>query len=74
MTEAEAEKAPAGMPSLPMTGLSDHRFAITTSVMDCTGCTLCVGICPGKRAKRRWPWPGWRAKSPVRSTSITAAS
>ncbi len=52
MTEAEAEKAPAGMPSLPMTGLSDHRFAITTSVMDCTGCTLCVGICPGKKGQK----------------------
>lgn len=52
MTEAEAEKAPAGMPSLPMTGLADHRFAITTSVMDCTGCTLCVGICPGKKGQK----------------------
>lgn len=35
-----------------MTGLSDHRFAITTSVMDCTGCTLCVGICLGKKGQK----------------------
>ena len=52
MTAEEAENAPAGMSSLPMTGLADHRFAITVSVMDCTGCNLCVGICPGKKGQK----------------------
>ena len=52
MTEQEAAAAPAGMATLPMTGLEGHRFAVTVSVMDCTGCTLCAGICPGKKGQK----------------------
>ena len=48
MTEEEAAKAPEGFKSLKATGggaLSNMRFRIQVSPMDCTGCQLCVEAC-----------------------------
>ncbi len=30
----------------------DYKFAIGVSLPDCTGCKLCVNICPGKKGKK----------------------
>jgi len=52
MTKEEAEKAPEGMKKTAMTGLPDLEFAITVSVLDCTGCGSCANVCPGKKGEK----------------------
>ena len=52
LTEAEAAAAPASQASLPMTGMKDYKFAITVSVLDCTGCGSCANVCPGKKGAK----------------------
>ena len=52
LNDAETAAAPDGMQTLPMTGLAGLRFGVTVSVMDCTGCGLCAGICPGKGGEK----------------------
>lgn len=49
LTEEEAEKAPK---ELKLTQgkavLKDYKFAISVSVLDCTGCGNCSDVCPAK--------------------------
>lgn len=49
LTEEEAEKAPK---ELKLTQgkavLKDYKFAISVSVLDCTGCGNCADVCPAK--------------------------
>lgn len=52
MTEEEAAKAPAGTKLLNMTGMPGYKFAISVSVMDCTGCGSCANVCPGKKGEK----------------------
>ncbi|MBH1940132.1 pyruvate:ferredoxin (flavodoxin) oxidoreductase [Mobilitalea sibirica] len=52
LTADESAKAPAGMKKLPMTGVADMEFAITVSVLDCTGCGSCANVCPGKKGNK----------------------
>ena len=52
MTEEEAANAPAAMKSVAMTGMPGYKFAMTVSVMDCTGCGSCVNVCPGKKGNK----------------------
>ncbi len=52
MSADEAAKAPASQKSLPMTGLADYKFAMTISVLDCTGCGSCANVCPGKKGNK----------------------
>ena len=52
MDEAESANAPADMKKLPMTGLAGLEFAITVSVLDCTGCGSCANVCPGKKGNK----------------------
>ncbi|WP_455716723.1 pyruvate:ferredoxin (flavodoxin) oxidoreductase [Anaerosporobacter sp.] len=52
MTEEQAANAPEGSDMLDMTGLPGHKFAISVSVLDCTGCGACVSICPGKKGEK----------------------
>ncbi len=47
MTEEEKNAAPAGMKINPMTGMPGYYFAMTVSVLDCTGCGSCSNVCPG---------------------------
>ncbi len=49
MTKAEADKAPASMKTVPMTGMPDMQFSMTISALDCTGCGSCANVCPGKK-------------------------
>ncbi|MDO4206785.1 MAG: pyruvate:ferredoxin (flavodoxin) oxidoreductase, partial [Lachnospiraceae bacterium] len=47
MTEEELKAAPEGMKAKDATGLPGLKFAMTISVLDCTGCGSCTNICPG---------------------------
>ena len=52
MTEEEAAKAPAGTKVVDMTGMPGYKFAMTVSVLDCTGCGSCANVCPGKKGEK----------------------
>ncbi|MBE6763339.1 MAG: pyruvate:ferredoxin (flavodoxin) oxidoreductase [Ruminococcaceae bacterium] len=52
MTEQEANAAPASMIHKPATGLPGMEFAITVSVLDCTGCGSCANVCPGMKGNK----------------------
>ncbi|MBR6356862.1 MAG: pyruvate:ferredoxin (flavodoxin) oxidoreductase, partial [Lachnospiraceae bacterium] len=47
MTEEELKAAPEGTKAKDATGLPGLKFAMTISVLDCTGCGSCTNICPG---------------------------
>ena len=51
MTEEEAAKAPATLPSKPAIGAKGLSFAISISPLDCTGCGNCAQVCPAPKAK-----------------------
>jgi len=48
--ESQLEKAPANFKSAPIDarGLPDVRYTLQFYVEDCTGCGLCVEVCPAK--------------------------
>lgn len=50
MTGEELEKAPEGTTTIKAKGkgLEGHQFRIQVSVLDCTGCNVCVEVCPSK--------------------------
>lgn len=52
MDSQEKKDAPEGMPTLPMSGVPEYEFAIGISMVDCTGCGSCVGVCPGKKGEK----------------------
>ena len=35
-----------------MTGMPGMKFAMTVSVLDCTGCGSCANVCPGKKGDK----------------------
>ncbi len=45
-----ARVLPEGTPTLPYKGreLNDHRYIVQVAPEDCTGCTICVEVCPAK--------------------------
>ena len=49
--------APEGFQSAPLNGagLPDARYTLQVYVEDCTGCGLCVEVCPVSAAKRAGP-------------------
>ena len=51
MTEEEAAKAPASLPSKEAIGAKGLKFAITISPLDCTGCGNCAQVCPAPKGK-----------------------
>jgi len=51
MDEAQAANAPEGA-MMDMTGMPGHKFAISVSVLDCTGCGSCANVCPGKKGEK----------------------
>lgn len=52
MTKEEAAKVPEGQETDQMIGNSNYKFAVTVSVLDCTGCGSCVNVCPGKKGNK----------------------
>ena len=51
MTEEEAAKAPATLPSKPAIGAKGLMFGISISPLDCTGCGNCAQVCPAPKGK-----------------------
>lgn len=49
--EEESKQMPA-MNTLAATGTEGLQYKISVSVADCTGCSACVDICPGKGGKK----------------------
>ena len=51
--EEEMSKAPEGMPTLKAMGrgMNDLKFKIQVSTLDCTGCSVCVDVCPAPKGK-----------------------
>ncbi len=52
LTAEQAANAPEGMIMTDMTGMPGYKFAMTVSVLDCTGCGSCVNVCPGKKGNK----------------------
>ncbi len=52
MTDEELKNAPEGTKAVPMTGMPGMNFAMTISVLDCTGCGSCANVCPGKKGAK----------------------
>lgn len=52
LSEDEAANAPEQTKTLPMTGMPDKKFAMTITVLDCTGCGSCANVCPGKKGNK----------------------
>ena len=48
MNADEAAAAPAGMKMKDCTGLAGYKYTMGISVLDCTGCGVCVNVCPAK--------------------------
>ncbi len=48
----EEANAPEGTKLLPATGFKGYKYAINVSVLDCTGCGVCLTVCPGKPFKK----------------------
>ena len=51
MTPDQAANAPTDQ-IVDMTGVPDTKFAISISVLDCTGCGSCANVCPGKKGEK----------------------
>ncbi len=51
MTAEEAANVPEGTKTVAMKG-TDKTFAITISVLDCTGCGSCVTVCPEVKGQK----------------------
>ena len=52
LVNAEEEaNAPKNTKLIPAMGVKDHKFVISISTLDCTGCGVCTTVCPGKPKK-----------------------
>ncbi|MBS4932185.1 MAG: pyruvate:ferredoxin (flavodoxin) oxidoreductase [Clostridiales bacterium] len=50
--DEEAMKNAPEYPTLDMTGVPGVKFAMSVSVLDCTGCGSCANVCPGKKGNK----------------------
>jgi len=48
LTEEELKAAPAGYTTVSATGITGMQYHLTISTQDCTGCGVCVDVCPVK--------------------------
>jgi len=48
----ETEEVPAGVETVPMTGVPGYKFAMAVSTLDCTGCGSCANVCPGRKGAK----------------------
>jgi pyruvate-ferredoxin/flavodoxin oxidoreductase len=50
LTEDEANNVPEGTKTLDAKGkgITDYKFRIQVSTLDCTGCSVCAEVCPSK--------------------------
>ena len=68
-TEEEVKNAPEGAQFLDATGFKGYKYTLQVSTLDCTGCGVCLTVCPGKPKKAA---DGTITKSPA-LTSHTMA-
>ena len=52
LSDEELKNIPNGMEYKNMNGMDNYKFAITTSVLDCTGCGVCSEACPGRNGEK----------------------
>ncbi|MDR1673891.1 MAG: pyruvate:ferredoxin (flavodoxin) oxidoreductase [Oscillospiraceae bacterium] len=54
LSKEEEEKAPVYVKktAVPMTGMPGYSMTMGISSLDCTGCGLCVNVCPGKKGEK----------------------
>ena len=52
LNQNELGMAPENMKTKNMIGFPDKKFAITVSVLDCTGCGACAQVCPGMKGNK----------------------
>ncbi|MDY3766457.1 MAG: pyruvate:ferredoxin (flavodoxin) oxidoreductase, partial [Lachnospiraceae bacterium] len=52
MTDEEVAAAPEGLKTLPLTGMTNYKFTMAISALDCTGCGSCANVCPGKKGAK----------------------
>ena len=52
LTDEEAKNAPEGIKLVDMLGMPGYKFTVAISALDCTGCGVCVNICPGKKGEK----------------------
>ena len=50
-TEEEVANAPEGAQFLDATGFKGYKYTLQVSTLDCTGCGVCLTVCPGKPKK-----------------------
>ena len=50
-TEEEVNGAPEGAQFLDATGFKGYKYHLAISTLDCTGCGVCLTVCPGKKSK-----------------------
>ena len=52
LNSKDMAKLPSGMETKELNGMEGYKFSIVTSVLDCTGCGVCVDTCPGMRGEK----------------------
>ncbi|MCL2086371.1 MAG: pyruvate:ferredoxin (flavodoxin) oxidoreductase [Oscillospiraceae bacterium] len=52
LNDDEAAKAPAATKTMDLNGLPGLKYSLSLSPFDCTGCEVCVNICPGKKGNK----------------------
>jgi pyruvate-ferredoxin/flavodoxin oxidoreductase len=71
LTEEEMKNAPEGLKTLPAKGkgLEGLQYKIQISTLDCTGCGVCVEVCPAKgKALKMSPIGEEVAKGEIKNT------
>lgn len=70
-TEEEVAKAPKGAQFLDATGFKGYKYTLQVSTLDCTGCGVCLTVCPGKPKKDE---NGVMVKNPALTSHTMAES
>ncbi len=70
-TEEEVANAPEGAQFLDATGFKGYKYSLQISTLDCTGCGVCLTVCPGKKVKQE---DGSMKSAPALTSHTMAAS
>ncbi len=70
-TEEEVAGAPEGAQFLDATGFKGYKYSLQISTLDCTGCGVCLTVCPGKKVKQE---DGTMKSAPALTSHTMAAS
>lgn len=70
-TEEEVNNAPEGAQFLDAVGFKGYKYHLSISTLDCTGCGVCLTVCPGKPKKNA---DGTITKTPALTSHTMAQS